>query len=227
VSDPYADLPYSTWLLTLLGPLRAGFRVANRRLTVPVLDHGLGPLLGTPLTGSILVLRTTGRTSGLVRETPLGYVVLDGRVVVVAGYGRACHWFRNAVANPEVEVALPGAVLAGRAQEIVDPGERRRAMRAVAAAFGVIGRATLGDVEHADDARVDRLADSLPLLAVTPTAVLPGPYDPGGTFWRIPLAATVAGLALLLARLGARRAAARDRPSADLLREATKQPRRP
>ncbi|MFN0282880.1 MAG: nitroreductase/quinone reductase family protein [Kineosporiaceae bacterium] len=200
MSDPYADLPYSTWLLKLIGPLRAGFRVVNRRLTVPAIDRGLGPLLGTPMTGSILVLRTTGRTTGLVREAPLGYVILDGRVVVVAGYGRACHWFRNAVADPRVEIALPGAVLAGWAEEIADPGERRRAMRAVASALGVIGKVTLGDVDHADDARVDELADGFPLLAVTPTAVLPGPYDPGGTFWRIPLAATVAGIALLLAR---------------------------
>lgn len=200
MSDPCADLPYSTWLLKLIGPLRAGFRVANRRLTVPVIDRGLGPLLGTPMTGSILVLRTTGRKSGLIREAPLGYVVFDGRVVVVAGYGRACHWFRNALAHPQVEVALPGAVLAGRAEEIVDPGERRRALRAAAAAFGVIGRVTLGDVEQADDPRVDQLAESFPLLAVTPTAVLPGPYDPGGTFWRIPAAATVVGMALLLAR---------------------------
>ena len=206
MSDPYADLTYGTWLLKVIGPLRAGFRVANRRLIVPMIDRGLGPLLGTPMTGSILVLRTTGRKTGLIREAPLGYVVFGGRVVVVAGYGRACHWFRNALANPQVEVALPGAVLAGRAEEIVDPEERRRAMRAVAAAFGVIGRATLGDVEQADDARVDQLADSFPLLAFTPTAVLPGPYDPGGPFWRIPLAATVAGMTLVLAGRRTRKA---------------------
>lgn len=201
MTHPYADLAYSRWMLKLLGPLRTGFRMVNRRVTVPAIDCGLGPLLSTPITGSILVLRTTGRKTGLIRQAPLGYVVLDGRVVVVAGYGRACHWFRNALANPHVEVALPGAVLAGRAEEVVDPEERRRAMRALVTALGIIGRATLGDVEHADDARLDQLADSFPLLAVTPTAVRPGPYDPGGSFWTIPLAATVAaGVACLLAR---------------------------
>ena len=208
MTNDYADLPYGKWMLALLGPLRAGFRVANRWLTVPVVNRGLGPLLSTPLAGSILVLRTTGHRTGLVREAALGYVVFDGRIVVTAGYGRTCHWFRNAIANPHVEVALPGARLAGRADEVTDPGERRRAFRALATALGLVGRATLGDVEHADDARVDQLAEAFPLLAITPTAVLPGPYEPGGTFWRIPLAATaVGGAALVLARHRARTAA--------------------
>jgi hypothetical protein len=108
--------------------------------------------------------------------------------------------------RPQVEVALPGAVLAGRAEEITDPMIRRRAFRAVAAALRVVGRVTLGNVEQADDARVDQLADSFPLLAVTPTGVLPGPYEPGGTFWRIPLTATVAGGAILLLGRGHARA---------------------
>jgi hypothetical protein len=63
--------------------------------------------------------------------------------------------------------------------------------------MGVVGRVTLGDVEAADDARIDELVAGFPLLAVTPTEVLPGPYDPDGTFWRIPLGATVIGAALL------------------------------
>lgn len=211
MTDQYAHLPYDARMLKLIGPLRAAFRPLNRRLTVPLVTSGLGPLLSTPLTGSILVLRTTGRKTGLVREAPLGYAVLDGRVVVVAGYGRTSHWFRNAIADPRVEIALPGAVLAGRAEEITDPHERRAAFRVAAAALGVIGRTTVGDVAHADDAHVDRWADGFPMLAITPTGVLPGPYDPGGRFWRIPLTATVAGGAMLV--LARRRARTARRPS--------------
>jgi len=190
-------LPYGPWMQSLLSPLRSGFRVANRWVTEPIYRLGLGPLLSNPLTGSILVLRTTGRKSGLLREAPLGYAVVDGRVVVVAGYGRDCHWFRNALAHPQVEIALPGAVLAGYAEEITDPQLRRRAFRTVVAAMGVVGRLTLPDVDSADDARIDELADAFPLLAITPTEVLPGPYDPDGRFWRIPLGATVLGTAVL------------------------------
>jgi deazaflavin-dependent oxidoreductase (nitroreductase family) len=192
-------LPYDPWLQGLLTPLRQGFRTANRWVTGPIYRTGLGPLLSNPLTGSILVLRTTGRKTGLIREAPLGYAIVDGRVVVVAGYGRDCHWFRNALAHPQVEIALPGAVLAGHAEEITDPELQRRAFRAALSAMGAVGKVTLGDVEAADDARIDELVAELPLLAVTPTEVLPGPYDPDGHFWRIPLGATLLGAALVAA----------------------------
>ncbi|HET9657767.1 MAG TPA: nitroreductase/quinone reductase family protein [Kineosporiaceae bacterium] len=197
----FGHLPYAPGTARLLGPLRTGFRWVNRRFTGPVFAAGLGPLLSSPVTGSMLVLRTTGRKSGLVREAPLGYAIVDGRVMVVAGYGRDCHWFRNALADPRVEIALPGAVLAGTAEEVTDPDLRRRAFREVLRVEGVVGRLTLGDVAAADDLRVDELATALPVLAITPTAVRPGPYDPGGTFWRIPALATAAGAVLLAAGL--------------------------
>lgn len=192
-SPPVGELPYGRTMTRLLPVLRRAFRVLNR-MTVPAVRSGLGPLFGTPATGSMLVLRTVGHRSGLTREAPLGYALLDGRIVVIAGYGRATHWFRNATAHPDVEVALPGAALAGRAEEITDPELRRRAFRAVIIAEGVVGRLTVGDMEAADDDQVDRLAEGLPLLAITPTAVLPGPFDPGGTFWRYPAVAGILAL---------------------------------
>ncbi|WP_407343112.1 nitroreductase/quinone reductase family protein [Pengzhenrongella phosphoraccumulans] len=174
-------LPYGPMMSAALMPLRRAFGVLNRRFAVPLLHLGGGPLLATPVAGSILVLCTTGRTSGRVREAPLGYAVIGGRVVVVAGHGRGAHWFRNALADPRVEVLLPGALLAGRADELTDPVERRETFRTVIASMGVVGRLTLGDVAGKGDAEVDVLAEAFPMLAITPTAVLPGPFDPGGT----------------------------------------------
>ena len=167
-------------MTALLAPLRKAFLVLNRRVAAPLLRAGGGPLLTTPVAGSILLLRTTGRTSGLVREAPLGYAVIDGRVVVIADYGRSAHWFRNALADPEVEVLLPGALIAGRADEITEPNERRAAFRTLIESMGVIGRLTLGDVRGMSDAEVDVLAQALPILAITPTEVRLGPFDPGG-----------------------------------------------
>jgi deazaflavin-dependent oxidoreductase (nitroreductase family) len=181
-------------------PLRRAFRLLNRWFTVPVIRHGLGPLLGTPMTGSILLLRTRGRRTGLIREAPLGYAVLDGRVVVIAGYGTGTHWLLNALAEPQVEMVLPGATLAGRAELVRDPGQRRDAFRAAIAAMGVVGRVTVGDLGRASDERIDELSAALPVLAITPTGVRSGPYDPGGSFWRIPLAATAAGVVALWCR---------------------------
>lgn len=173
-------------------------------MAAPLIRAGGGPLLTTPVAGSILLLRTTGRKSGLVREAPLAYTVIDGRVVVVAGYGRGAHWFRNAVADPEVEVLLPGALIAGRADEITEPDERRAAFRILIESMGVVGRLTLGDVRGRTDAEVDVLAQAFPILAITPTAVRPGPFDPGGIGTRINIALWVllgaAGLAAAVSR---------------------------
>lgn len=198
------SLPYGPAMSAALGPPRTGFRVFNRWFAGPLLHAGGGPLMTTPLTGSILLLRTTGRTSGKVREAPLGYALVGGRVVVVAGYGRAAHWFRNALAHPDVEVLLPGARLAGRAEEITDQDERRAAFRTLIASMGVVGTLTLGDVRGKSDAEVDTLAAAFPLLAITPTAVLPGPFDPGGVGVRITttlgVLLTLAGTAAVLRR---------------------------
>ena len=175
-----AALPYGPVMTRLLEPMRRGFLTVNRRLTAPLLRGGLGPLIATPVTGSMLLLRTTGRRSGLVREAPLGYAVRGGEILVVAGYGRSAHWFANALADPRVEVLLPGARLAGTAREVTDPDERREAFAATIRAMGVVGRATVGDVDTASPERLDELAAAFPVLAIRPTGVLDGPFDPGG-----------------------------------------------
>lgn len=199
-----APLPYGPAMTAVLDPLRKAFLVFNRWAAAPLIRAGGGPLLATPAAGSILLLRTTGRKSGLVREAPLGYTVIDGRVVVVAGYGRRSHWFRNALAHPEVEVLLPGARIAGRAGEITEPAELRAAFRALVESMGVVGQITLGDIRGKTDAEVDTLAQGFPVLAITPTAILPGPFDPGGIGTRINSASSVllavVGLAVVARR---------------------------
>ncbi|MDO8120097.1 nitroreductase/quinone reductase family protein [Isoptericola sp. b490] len=183
----------------MLEPMRRGFLVVNKRVTVPLLRRGLGPLLVTPATGSMLVLRTTGRRSGLPRDAPLGYAVHRGRVVVVAGYGRRAHWFANALADPHVEVLLPGARFAGLAEELTDPAQRREAFVAAVRAMGVVGAATLGDVRRASPERLDDLAAAFPVLAITPMELLDGPYDPGGVgAWWSTAAWAGAGLTVAL-----------------------------
>ncbi|MCW3040092.1 MAG: ddn1 [Solirubrobacterales bacterium] len=60
---------------------------------------------------TILLLTTTGRTSGQQHTTPLIHRVDDGRYVIVASKGGAPEhpaWFRNMEANPEAEVQVLG-----------------------------------------------------------------------------------------------------------------------
>jgi deazaflavin-dependent oxidoreductase (nitroreductase family) len=198
---PSAPLPYGPITTRLLDPLRGLFLVVNRRFTAPAIRAGLGPLLSSPLGGSMLVLRTRGRKSGAIREAPLGYTLLDGGIVVVAGYGRAAHWFRNLEADPEVEVALPGAVVVGRAEEITDPAAWERAFRQLIADLGVIGGLTVPGLTSATPERLAELRAALPVVRIDVGGMRPGPYDPGGRFWLLPTAASIGIAALVVAAL--------------------------
>ena len=57
----------------------------------------------------VMLLTTIGRTSGEPRTAPLLYVEDGDRVITVASKGGMSHhplWYRNLVANPDVEVEI-------------------------------------------------------------------------------------------------------------------------
>jgi proline iminopeptidase len=75
---------------------------------------------------TILLLTTTGRTSGEKRTTPLIYAEDAGRYVIVASKGGAPDdpgWFKNLAKNPEVELQVKDEVFRARAR--VAHGEER------------------------------------------------------------------------------------------------------
>jgi deazaflavin-dependent oxidoreductase (nitroreductase family) len=184
----------------LLEPLRRAFLIVNSLLS-PALERGFGALLSNPLTGYLMVLRTRGRRTGLTRAAPLGYVVLDGAIYCCAGFGERTAWFRNVLADPVVEVVLPGRTLRGTAVPVRVPDEWTRAYRALVASLGVVGRLTVGDLHGLDDAELLARHGGVPLVRITPSAFVPGPLDPGGRFWLIPWGASaVLGIVLATRR---------------------------
>ena len=56
------------------------FRVLNRFFMVPMFRLGLGPFMGNPLSGYIMVIRTVGRKSGKIRYAPVNYVIHKGDI---------------------------------------------------------------------------------------------------------------------------------------------------
>ena len=202
VTATYQPLPYGPLMTRRLPQLQHAFRFVNRYLAVPLLEVGLGPLCNTPLTGSLMVLRTRGRTSGLWREAPLGYLVLDGCVYCCAGFGYRTHWLRNIQADPHVEILLPTMALTGVAEEVTDPAEWTRGMRALLASLGIISRAVVGDVRHVSAERLQVMAGGLPLVRIRVTGLGVGPFDPGGRGWVVP---ALLGAAWLASRLRRRR----------------------
>ena len=85
--------------------------------------HGLAP-------GSYALLETTGRKSGQARQTPVGHVVRDGAVWIVAEHGRRAAYVRNIGADPRVRIKLRDGWRSGTAHVLDDddPLERLRWM---------------------------------------------------------------------------------------------------
>lgn len=183
----FAQLPYTPAVTRILPGLRRAFLLANRFVTEPMLRAGLGPLASTPWTGSLMILRTRGRRSNAWRSAPLGYIIRDGHVYCCAGFGRGTHWLRNLQADPRVEVLLPGRSVAGLAETVADPGEQVVVLRALLNSMPAVSRPLLGNIGQASDGEVLAIADALPLVRIRVTGLAPGPWDPGGTGWVLPL----------------------------------------
>ena len=66
--------------------------------------------------GRIMVVTHTGRTSGIKRETPVNYAIIDGDVWCTTMPQAA--WYKNMVVNPAVEVWPPGGRWRGTAQDV-------------------------------------------------------------------------------------------------------------
>jgi deazaflavin-dependent oxidoreductase (nitroreductase family) len=76
----------------------------------------------------ILLLTTTGRTTGEPRTTPLIYEADGDRFVIVASKGGAPEhpgWYRNLAQNPAVEVQVKSEIFRARARTATDD-ERSR-----------------------------------------------------------------------------------------------------
>lgn|GEM_PF-383492 len=199
------ELPYGPLLRRLLRPIQRGFLLFNGGFMAPALRAGLGPLIGNPLTAHLMLLRTRGRRSGKVREAPLGYVILDGFVYCVAGYGTRSPWYLNLVANPTVEVILPGCRIRGTAAPVTDDAEWLQAYRALIGSFGLVGRLVDGDPRHLDDTTLLATHRVLPVIRIRsldpPGPLVAGPWDPGGRGWLFAWGATVSAVSLVLWRL--------------------------
>ncbi len=86
---------------------------------------------------TILLLTTTGRSSGEQRTTPLIHITDGDRWIVIASKGGAPDhpaWFTNIAANPEVEIQVEDEVIPVTAT-VVEGEERERLWRAMAAVW--------------------------------------------------------------------------------------------
>jgi deazaflavin-dependent oxidoreductase (nitroreductase family) len=94
----------------------------------------LGAVLGMP----VVELHTVGRTSGRPRSTMLTAPVVDGETVVLVaskgGDDRDPDWYRNLMANPDIELTMAGRRRPMRARR-ASPAEKADLWPRVVAAY--------------------------------------------------------------------------------------------
>lgn len=87
------------------------------------LNHRVAALIrsGRGPKGTVLLLTTRGRKSGLLRVTPLQYEEVDGDYYLGSGRGPQADWYRNIKADPCVQVEVQGRTFSGVAEPVSDP----------------------------------------------------------------------------------------------------------
>lgn len=172
---------------------KAAFRLVNR-LMVALWRLGLGRWVNAwpAVSGRILVIGHTGRRTGLRRWTPLNYAEVDGHLYCTAGFGVSSDWYRNVIAEPQVEVWLPGERWIGVVDEVSDHPERLRLLRAVLMASGFAAPVAGIDPRCLDDEALASATSVYRLLRIRRVASagsLPAHPRPGDRAWWCAVAA--------------------------------------
>jgi deazaflavin-dependent oxidoreductase (nitroreductase family) len=149
---------------------KAAFRILNRHIVVPGFKIGLGRLISNPLTGRIMVLKLRGRKTGEIRYTPVNYAKIGENLYCYQGRHLKGVWYLNILANPHVEVILPGGTLKGFAEE-VDEMEAAHAIQQILKSSG-LGAFIYGfnPFTVTDDLLLKKLA-GIPVIRIKPCII--------------------------------------------------------
>jgi len=123
-----------------LNTLRKIFRALNP-FTVFMWKIGMGRMINFAPTviGRIMVIKHIGRKSGKEYLTPVNYALVDNEIYCTAGFGSISDWYKNMLANPNIELWLPEGKSKARAEDISDSPNRLFLLRQVIIASGFAG----------------------------------------------------------------------------------------
>jgi deazaflavin-dependent oxidoreductase (nitroreductase family) len=142
---------------------------------------------GTEFGGSIMVIKHTGRKTGLTRYTPVNYAIVDEDIYCTAGFGSVCDWYSNLMSIPQVEIWLPDGRWAGVAEDVSDSKDRGALLRQVIIASGFAGPLFGADPKKLTDADFEKLMDNYRLIRIQRKGAVTGPGGPGDLAWVWPL----------------------------------------
>lgn len=138
--------------------------------------------------GAIMVIKHTGRKSGLTRYAPVNYFETDDFVYCTAGFGERTHWYRNILAIPEVELWLPQSRWMGIAEDVSDVDDRVGLLRRVLIASGFAAQLFGVNPHRMTDEQVESLLTNYRLIRIRKSKPVTGPGGPGDLAWVWPLA---------------------------------------
>ena len=179
--------------------LRRAFKALNRFMLL-LWRLGLARF-GNPSRygGAIMVIKHRGHKTGLTRFAPVNYAELGENVYCTAGFGTSTHWYRNLMAEPEVELWLPESRWRGVAEDASDDPQRSALLRKVLIASGFAGPLFGVNPRRMSDQQVEALFESYRLVRIRKVSPVTGPGGPGDLAWVWPLS-TFLLLGLLLRR---------------------------
>jgi len=158
--------------------LRYTFRQFNRFMLI-MWRLGLGRWINfwPEVGGRIMVIKHIGRKTGKVRQTPVNYAEVDGDIYCTAGFGSVSHWYRNLLANPEVEIWLPNGRFHAHAQDITDDPNALPLLRQVLISSGFAAPAVGITPKTMTDAELAAATASYRLIRFTKTQSAAGKPD--------------------------------------------------
>jgi deazaflavin-dependent oxidoreductase (nitroreductase family) len=171
--------------------LRIIFKFFNRFMLL-LWRLGLGSWgNGTKFGGSLMVIKHTGRKTGLVRHTPVNYAIVNGDIYCTAGFGKVSDWYRNIMVHPEVEIWLPDERWAGVAEDATDDEYSHLLLQQVIIASGFAGPLFGVNPKQLSDEDFKDLLESYQLIRIRRADALTGPGGPGDLSWIWPLSTFV------------------------------------
>jgi deazaflavin-dependent oxidoreductase (nitroreductase family) len=171
--------------------LRIIFKLFNRFMLL-LWRLGLGSWgNGTTFGGSLMVIKHTGRKTGLVRHTPVNYAIVNGDVYCTAGFGKVSDWYRNIMVHPEVEVWLPDGRWAGIAEDATDDEYSHLILKQVIISSGFAGPLFGVNPKKFSDEDFKDLLGSYRLIRIRRADALTGSGGPGDLSWIWPLSTFV------------------------------------
>lgn len=127
---------------------------------------GLGRMINIwpAVIGRIMLIKHRGRKSGKEYLTPVNYAIVDGEIYSSAGFGAISDWYKNMLANPNIELWLPDGWHKAQAEDISDSPRRLFLLRQVVIASGFAGPLFGVNQRKLDDEQLDAASKDYRLI---------------------------------------------------------------